>query len=130
MIQLGQAEARAQLVRAAVAQALEPLPVRAVQVVLHVVGDLGGDPGRGLLLAHLEAGLTEDPLESRDRRLELHERAQRVEQNGAELGHAIQCQVAYCAVNKPSPTANAPITRSVIRRSSHASASHMKIGNS
>ena len=42
----------------------------------------------------------------------------------------MKCQVAYWAVNRPSPIAETTSARSVRRRSSHQTASHMKTGKS
>ena len=50
-------------------------------MVVEVVGDLGREAGGGPLLAHLEARLAQQPLQARRRRLELDERAERVEQD-------------------------------------------------
>ncbi len=41
--------------------------------------------------------------QARRRRLELDQRAERVEQHRADRRHAIQCQLANCAVNRPEP---------------------------
>src|SRR5262245_5064671 len=97
-------------------------------MVSQVVADLGPDPGRRVLLGDLEALVGEQAAQPRRGRLELDERAEGVEEDGHD--QEIQCQVANCAVNRPSPTAEVAATRSVIRRSSHTRPSHMNIGNS
>src|SRR6185312_3232247 len=129
-VELRKLERAPHLLGAPIAQPLQPLRVRAVQMMVQVVGDLGHEAGLRLLLGHVEPRLAQEPLEPRRRRLQLDESAERVEQDGARRGHEIQCQLAYWAVNRPSPTADAATTRSVTRRSSDTAASHMKIGNS
>ena len=113
----GEPSARQHRVGAAVAQALEALRVRAVEVVVEVVGDLGPEAGRRLLLAHLEPDLVQQRAAAAARAARADQRAERVEQDRAR--HAIQCQLANWAVNRPRPTADARATRSVTRRSSH-----------
>src|SRR5215212_10561803 len=97
--------------------------------MVEVIGDLGHEARGGLLLGDVEPGLAQQPPQPRSGRLELDEGAERVEQHSADLGHEIQCQLAYWAVNRPRPTAEAAATRSVALRSSQTSASHMKTGN-
>ena len=72
--------------------------------------------------------LGKQPPQPRRRRLELDQRAERVEEHGAR--HEIQCQLAYWAVNSPSPMADTATTRSVDPPLLAHDASHMKTGNS
>src|SRR5918995_4937181 len=130
VIEAGHVQRAPHLLGAAVAEALEALRIRALEMVVEVVRDLRHEPRAGLLLAHSEARLAQEPRQPRRRRLQPHERAERVEQDCPNPRHAIQCQLAYWAVKRPRPTANPPATRSVERRSWHTTASHMKIGNS
>ncbi len=130
MIQLVPADGIAHHRRAVVSQALEALPVAALQVVGQVVAYLRREATLGGCIADVHpAQLQQRRAESRRRGLQFDERAERVEQDRADRGHATNCQVANCVVNSPSRTADAAATRAVALRSSHTTAIHMKIGN-
>ena len=86
-----------------------------------VVGDLGAQRGRRLGLGDRDAARRELGAQTRRRRLELQQRAERVEEDRLEL-QATQCQVVKSALHAAKPTANTPSTAT--RRHPGPRASH------
>ncbi len=101
-------------------------------MVRAVEGDLRAQRGARLGGAQLDAeALPQLAPQRLDRRLQLDERAERIEEKSARArAHATNPQCAKYAANSPSSTALTPTARSVPPRSPHQRASHIWNGNS
>src|SRR5690606_15555406 len=106
--------------------------VAAAHLVGEVVADLRAEPSLGGLEPDVDPRqLEQRGAQARRRVVEVDQGAERVEQDRPRARHqATHCQVANWVTNRPSTTAEAIATRSVIRRSSQTRPSHMKIGKS